>query len=429
QELRKRAAKLGVKYVHLTSPELEKARNYLINHFNTVFGEAPLTLGYISREQLANKDYMREQVILLTEQLNNHYGYNYTTIKALRRLLDQILRLGSQFEELGTMSNQLVTNDYVQIKELGYSDCIFSLSQREDDLGLKPGTLLNTAMATINQLFLAIALELDMPFANKIELFNEDRFLNILIKKTKHTLEELTQEHKAKSEDVDLPLKIVLKQDKLVFLINLRNALLMNTENEQALATLKSTLLDTLFSASLHKQLKKSGIKPPISEHYTNELSTMYQSNKAQMLSLSLGVIDATFERFIATFKKNRQADYILVFKGQEMLAKFKALVPKGRPEVKRYLDKITAQLLNEKSDINARAALVKKLPDDLLFNSYLGSMEGGPSFLTRFKQYIERICASLYLSILTGKGFFDTYNKRKLDQTIENIEVMATLT
>ena len=450
KDLRKRAAKLATKYVHLASPEIEKQRGKLKAQFSSIYGPESEKVGSLSREQLYDEEYMRREIARLNDVLNKKYEHNWTTftalnlilyplewvwtqveetadnIKTTKTILDQTLRVGAQLEEVGDNINTIITGEYIKLKDIAYEEILFRLSQRENDLGLKAGVLFKPAMATVNQFFLAVALELDMPFEKKIELFDEARFINLVLEKTQNELNELEKEYKTKPQDIDLPLRINLTKDKISFLKESLTLAQKQSNTIEVMDTLKSTLLDNQFEVNVRKQLKKTGLERPISDHYRYALYEKYKQNKASILALNNKEIDAKLNTLMQEFKEQSLADYLFVSKGHKMLEKLSNALPKRHIEVKNYLDGITDELMNEDTPIEKRAARIISLPDNKTFNRYVDSVDDVPDFiitLKRLYQLVERYVSSLYKYAFAGADFWQVYNQKKLNQTIENVE------
>ncbi|HAU1881767.1 TPA: SdhB, partial [Legionella pneumophila] len=210
----KKTAKLGVKYAHLASPQLEKGRAYLSSRYKSAFGQQPKVIRSFTREQLANEEFMDAEISRLKRTLEEQYGFNIATIKVFLALLEQIQRAGAQAAEVAGMVNTLVTYDFPKIKENAYRDLLTKLSQEEDYLNLKPGTLINPAMAAVNQLFLSAALELDMPFSKKLSILDDTTYVNILIRQTESDLQTLKKKLSEDPSNHEIAFEIEIKNDK-----------------------------------------------------------------------------------------------------------------------------------------------------------------------------------------------------------------------
>ncbi|MFA6303627.1 MAG: hypothetical protein WC627_10935 [Legionella sp.] len=423
RELRQRAAKLTTKYAYLATPELENARLAFIEMFPTVFSNRPDTLAFLTKEEFADEEYMEAEISRLTKVFSEKYGYNFATSAAFYNLFKQILRVGSEFEEFGSMVNQLVSDDYVKIKDQAYEELIFRISQREDDLGWKAGSILDTTITTVNELFLSVALELDMPFTYKYELYNQTRYLKLLQKKVEQDLVALNALQKIKPTDVDLPLKINLKQDKLTHIKKHIVAVEKELEKPDVTKNTRSLLLDNLFKVALRKQLKKMGLESPIIEQYSTNISDFYNSNKEELLQLEDAAIDGRLNNLLTTYRKNHQQHYVLTSRTYQMLTKFSKSLPNKYTNVKNYTVTLANTLSNPKIEITLRADLVLYLPQDKNFNRYINSVEGGPNFLTKLLQFIERVVSSAFKSLTTHSDFLSLYQHKRFNQTLENLE------
>ncbi|KTC83555.1 hypothetical protein [Legionella cincinnatiensis] len=412
----KKAAKLGIKYAHLASPELERARAYLNSRYKKVFGEQPEVVRAYTRKELANKKLMQNEVIRMKEILDNYYGLNIATGRALLGLLKQIQRVGAQTAEIASMVNVLVKNDFPQIKEDSYKELIVKLSQEEDYLCLKPGTLVNPAMAALNQFFLSVALELDMPFSKKLALIDEERYINIILNTTQNEIKELDDKLRKDPSNPEILLNIRVKKDKVTFLKQ-QIQLLKDNDAEKT----KSALLDVQFEIILRDHLFKTTIKEPIIQEYEKLVREHYTKNKAQFLSVE--ECPAEVVKSLQQFQKDNIADYLLVYEAYDRLHKFSLKLPEKNKDLKDYIGRINQILINKDIPIEKRALTAKSLPNDANFIKKLRSADHGISFLKKFKQFLVIITSSVVEAIKTGGNLVSIYRQKLMEQSIKNIE------
>ncbi|VEB37326.1 protein SdhB [Legionella sainthelensi] len=412
----KKAAKLGIKYAHLASPELERARAYLNSKYKKVFGEQPEVVRAYTREELANKELMQDEVIRMKEILDNYYGLNITTGRVLLDLLKQIQRVGAQTAEIANMINVLVKDDFSQIKEDSYKELIVRLSQEEDYLCLKPGTLINPAMAALNQFFLSVALELDMPFSKKLALIDEERYINIILNETQHEIKELEQKLNKDPSNPEISLNISVRKDKVAFLKQQVELL-----KEQDIEKTKSALLDVQFEVILRDHLFKTTIKEPIIQEYEKLVRAHYTKNKAQFLSVD--ECSAAVVKSLEQFQKNNIANYLLVSEAYDRLHKFSLKLPEKNKDLQDHIERINNILINKEIPIEKRALKAKSLPHDAHFIQKLRAADTGTSFLKKFKQFLVIITSSVVESIKTGGNLVSIYRQKLMEQSIKNIE------
>lgn len=411
-----RGLRLGVKYAHLASPPLEQARNYLRNRYPHIYGEQATEIRSFSRDELASDAFMRAEIERLNKALDDGSFLNTNKSRVIIDLTKQLLRVGAQAGELADMVNQLVTEDYVQIKENAYRDLIIPLSQEEDYLCLKPGTLLDSAMLAMNQLFISAALELEMPFKKKLDLFDEAYFIDMLIKQTEQDLKLLLNEQESNPTDKDLPLKILIKQDKLIVLRQQKELFKAQDVDE-----IKSTLLDAQFEVYLRVVLKSSYLNQPLIKQYENEMRKTYKANKEQLLvAKDSGV---SLLALLQNTEEKKIEHYLLVDKAYNKLEKFSIGLPLKNQDLKEYIKGITTELINEELPIEKRSELVKGLPRNKEFIDKICSADEGTGFLKRFTQFIERFTKSVAKSVRTGANIIDVYYQLKIEQKMENIE------
>lgn len=412
----KKAAKLGVKYSYLASPELEKARNYLRSRYQDVFGPQPNVVRSLSREQLGDEKYMQAELNRLKDALERNYGFNFTTAKVLFNLIGQIQRAGAQTAEIVGMVNTLVTEDFSKVKENNYKELMVKLSQEEDYLCLKPGTLLNPAMAAINQVFLSAALELDMPFNKKLSILDDAKYVQIILDETQQELHSLEQALANDSSNHELLFNINVKKDKISHLQQ-QIDLFKTKDMEQT----KSSLLDLQFEVILRDHLEKTTIKSPIIQQYEREVRNHYNQNKTQFLSVEECAQE--IQTSLDKFQKDNIANYLIVYESYIRLHKFSLKLPEKHQDLKTYIDGIKSNLVDKEIPIEQRALKAKSLPNDPVFIKKLSSAAEGISFLKKFKQFFQIISSSIYEAIKTGGNLVYIYRQKQMEQSIKNIE------
>ncbi|HBD7469038.1 TPA: Dot/Icm T4SS effector SdhB [Legionella pneumophila] len=417
----KKAAKLGVKYAHLASPQLEKARAYLSSRYRNTFGQQPKAIRSLTREQLANEEFMSAEISRLKEALEEKYGFNLSTIKVILDLLEQIQRAGAQAAEVAGMVNTLVTYDFPKIKENAYRDLLTKLSQEEDYLNLKPGTLINPAMAAVNQLFLSAALELDMPFSKKLSILDDTTYINILVRQTESDLQTLKTKLSEDPSNHEIAFEIEIKNDKLVFLRQ-QMALLEDKNPNQT----RNVLLDMQFEVSLRNHLVYTTLKAPIAQEYEQIAREYYKKNKNRFLYAD----DCSKELLqgLKEFEKKHLPDHLIVFEAYDRLRLFSAKLPPKNQDVKEYIENINRELQNRDIPIGQRAIKVKSLPNDAVFIEKLSSADKGTHFLRKFMQFITIITASITEAIKTGGSLIYIYRQKQMEQSIKNIEKSINL-
>ena len=412
----RKAIKLGVKYAYLASPELEKARKYLNSRYENVFGQQPSIVRAFTRNQLANDAFMSAEIRRLKLVLNESFGFNIPTAQAILKLVDQIQRAGSQASEVAGMVNILVTDDFIQIKKNNYEELISKLSQEEDYLCLKPGTLINPAMAGINQICLSAALELDMPFSKKLSLLDDAVFINIIISQTNKDLEALNIEQQREPLNTQLALKIAIKKDKISFL---KQQIELFAEKD--LNATKNALLDMQFEVYLRDHLINTTIREPIVLEYERIVRKHYNDNKAHFLSADDCTKDLT--QAIQYVEKNNVANYLIVSEAYTRLYKFSLKLPAKNQDVKDYIDGINKELINGDIPIEQRALKVKSLPNDSIFIQKLSSADNGTHFLRKFIQFLAIITSSIKDAITKNISIIYIYKQKIMEQAIKNIE------
>lgn len=411
-----RGLKLGVKYLHVASPQIERARALLLTKYGYAFDPQPLGFRSYTREQLADKTFMLDEVTRLNKMLDTAGYFDLKKANVIFDVAQQVMRVGAQAGELAGMVNKLITDEYVHIKEASYRDFITALSREEDYLCLKPGTLINQGMTLLNQLFLSAALELDMPFNEKLKLLDDAHYINIVVEQAKDDLNELEVQLDTDPLNAELALNIAIKKDKILFLN--QQVELHRTKDFKAM---KSSLLDIQFEILLRDTLFKSFLNKPIIEQYEHAIRKQYVENKLWLLSAQDSGKELT--HLLGEFERKSIGDYLIVSKAIKKLITFGNGLPENNRYVKDYLRDLVASISNEELPINLRAEHVKSLPKDSTFVNTLSLAADGLGFLTRFKQFIERITQCIVEGITTGANIIARYYEIKLEQKMENIE------
>ncbi len=411
-----KAKRLGVKYLYLASPTLEETRKYLRSRYHDAFGEQPSIIRNYTRRQLSDEELMRGEISRLTEILQQHYGFNLTTVGLIVDVINQIQRVGTQTSEVVGMANKLVTNDYVKIKENAYRDFIFKISQEEDYLCLKPGTLVGPAMSIINELFLSAALEIDMSFDKKLSLLDEKRFLSVLIAETKKEITALKTEEGIEPNNKERAFEIKVKEDKLAFL-NEQLELFAEKDFDNT----KSVLLDIQFKVYLRDQLKGTTIKKPILDEYEKIVQDHYFANKKDFLAASDSA-DALYKS-MQDFEKEHVGDYLIVHEALCILQRFATKLPSHNQDLKDYIATINKELTDDSLLIGDRVTKIQSLPKDKEFLDKLSTADNGTGFLISIVQFLVRVASSIIDSIVTGKNIVYVYNQKKIEDLMHNIE------
>ncbi|KTC78393.1 hypothetical protein [Legionella brunensis] len=417
----RKATRLGIKYLYRASPSLEEARRYLQSRYSDVFGKQPPIIRGYTRQHLADEKLMHSEISRLKLALQEHYGFNLTTVGVFVDLIQQIQRVGAQTSEVVGMVNQLVTNDYLKIKEDAYKNIITQLSREEDYLCLKPGTLINPAMFIVNQLFLSAALELDMPFNKKMSILDDKIFLNQIVIDTEREIKDLRIALQQEPSNKEIEFKIKIKEDKLLFL---NDKIKLFASQEDTRKT-KSALLDMQFETYLRDKLKGTPIIKPLLDQYEKAVRAHYKRDKDSFLAAA----DCAQELYdsIQNFERGNVGNYLIVNEAYSMLHKFSLKLPPQNQELKNYIDAINAELIHENSSIEMRAQKVQSLPNDSQFIAKLSMADEGTSFLMKFTQFLERVTLSIIDAIATGKNVISLYNQAKMKHLMQNIEKTLT--
>ncbi|KTD61275.1 hypothetical protein [Legionella shakespearei] len=452
-----RGLKLGVKYAHLASPPLEQARQYLIKRYPHAYGEQANEVRSFNREELASDAFMRQEIDRINELLDGSSVFNTNKPEAMINLGKQLLRVGAQAGELADMANQILTKNYIEIKENAYRDLIIPLSQEEDYLCLKPGTLLEPGMLGVNQLFVSAALELEMPFKQKLDLFDDAHFVEMLVKQSEQDLQALLKEQEINPNDKNLELKILIKQDKLTYLRQQDCMLLKQAEQDlvallkeqelnpedkdielkirakqeqltslrhkklQDAEEIKSTLLDAQFEVYLRTILKNSYLTQPLIQQYEVEMREVYRKNKGHLLTTEDSGLSLL--ELLRSTEKQKIADYLLVDKAYNKLNRFSLGLPPKNQDLIDYIGHLNTQLTDSETPIGLRAKQVKGLPRDSEFMEKICSADEGTGFFKRFTQFVERFTTCIARSAKTNLTIVDAYYQIKMEQKMGNIE------
>ncbi|MBL7478875.1 SdhB [Legionella bononiensis] len=411
-----RGLKLGAKYLHAASPQLEKARAYLSEKYSFTFAGQRAELRNFSRAQLANPEFMQNEATRLNELLNDEKLFTVENYRVIKELSKQLFRVGAQTGEIAGMLNTLVTHEYRTIKEVAYKEYLLKLSQEEDYLCLKPGTLLNQGILTVNQFFLSVALELNMSLEDKLALVDEGHFLNILLEQTQKDLEHLEMKIKLMPSSPEFEIEIAIKKDKI-------ELLKQQIESFEArdLKDIVGTLVDEQFEVELRKILVNSFLDSPIIQQYERAIRAFYDTNKPSIMEVS--DIGTELHDRLHAFDQQLVQHYMIVYQAHYRLNKFSSQLPPENQHVKDYIEGINNDLTNEQTPIEQRSQLVKSLPTNPTFVETIGSAVEGEGFLTKFKRFVERVVGSVREGLVTGANIISKYHEIKLEQQMRHIE------
>jgi hypothetical protein len=357
----------------------------------------------------------------LVRIFKERYGLNFGTGFGIRDLVSQFVRAEKQLNEMRTMGNRILTDDYMHVKKEMYKNIVFEISKLEHEFGLKSGFMIGPAMDFIDEMFLSAAYELDLPTKEKIQLFDKARYLNVLVREVKTELQTLKAQPRPHTVDLDMNIKTV--EDKLYYLNKQLLLVQIQNKDERRADEIKETLLDGLFEVNVRKHLEIFGFKSEIKNEYVAALTKEYESKKADLLKRqNLDVMDARLIDTMTAYRRAHEADFMTVDNGYWRLHKFNERIPKSKKQVKDYLDGILLELSDSKKLIKDRADFVKHLPHNADFNRILKSVEGGSHFLVKFARFVYRVIASLVESLKTGKSFLTVYRAKKQKETMDRI-------
>ncbi|WP_298626903.1 SdhB [uncultured Legionella sp.] len=413
-----RGLKLGIKYLHVASPQLERARSYLLAKYGHAFNPQPLGFRSFTREQLSDKKFMLSEVDRLNNLFDTAGYFDLKKATAVIGVAQQVMRVGAQAGELAGMVNKLIKDEYVHIKESSYKDYIAALSREEDYLCLKPGTLITQGMTLLNQLFLSAALELDMPFSEKLKLLDDAHYIKLVVEQIKDELILLEVQLKTDPLNAQLALNIAIKEDKIK-LLNEQIAL----HKTKDINAIRSSLLDIQFEVDLRDALYKSFLKTPILEQYERAIRKQYTDNDKRLDILNAEDSGKALSHLLDVFERNEIGNYLIVSKAIKKLVTFGNGLPEHNQYVKDYLNDLVAAISNEDIPIKERADYVKSLPTNQTFIDTLSLASDGLSFLVKFKQFIERITQCIIEGLTTGANIISRYYEIKLEQKMGNIE------
>lgn len=419
----RKATRLGVKYLYLVSPELEKAINFLRTRYPSAsYDKHPLTIHKYSREQLASNRWIETKMKKMQNDLKNNFGFNTTTINFIHDLIRQLQRSVTQSSELAGITNKLISNDYTKIKDKFYSEVIAKISHEEDYLCLQPGTLMTPVMTQINQLFLSAVLEIDMSFSQKMELLNESTYLKTLKAQTTSELKTLKDQLSIKGYDNELLFQISIKNDKLEFLnqhIHIHEAI----DIDQT----KSSLLDIQLEVYLRDHLSNLPLKEPFIEEYQAHLRKEYGTRTLHFSAIN-DMPDQLSEA-IESFEKTYIADYFLLDGICQRFNTLSSRLPEKDKDVAGYIRDLTTELSNPNIGLEDRLLKVKELPFNSLFVNQLNTLDQGLNFFTSIIQFIQCVITTLSESIKHRENFLVTWKKVKFEQLVDNIEKLQNKT
>ena len=302
----------------------------------------------------------------------------------------------------------------IHMKEIAYKEFLTKLSEQEDALCLKPGTLLRPSMTAVNQFFLSMVLEFDMPFDDKLSLLDEQKFIAILLAQTKSELKDLRLKQQLEPDNNELKLQIAIKTDKINFLS--AQSRLQAQKNPHRV---KRALLDDQFEVYLRDHMKNWGNKliDPFSKQYEDALQKAYaESSFANPNNLSAWVGD---------FQRKNFGYYWLASQGVERLARLQHVaISEKNNKVSDYLGSLIVSVKDGDIPIRARAQLIKELPNSINFNRMISTLSHGTTLRDKFKRFVEIAASSVVEAMTTGGNIFKIYQRRKTEKIIESIEM-----
>lgn len=396
--------------------------------FTNVFNEAAVQLDDVStRLKERYEAYVLsedEERVTDFETLSFSFGRDASAIGnnwILKKVYVDFANHMKQFERKVDKLGQEVKNA-PHMKQVVYGAFLVSLSQQEDALSLKPGTLLKPAMAAVTQFFLSMALEFNMPFKEKLELLNEQSFMKIISHASKSELNELELKFQTESGNSDLELQMAIKREKINFLAQ-QKALFA----QQDPLLVQRALLDSQFNVYLRKHMSESTgyLSSPLSEQYERALRAKYEKDSASIVKENPDALS----RWMTDFSRYHFADYWFVSKGAEQLGHLLEIARnEPKEDVCYYLEGLIASAKNENSHIELRMEMMKQLPHSASFNHQIGSLSNGMSHFDKFTQFIKIAVSSLVEALQTGDNVFQIYEKKKAADIIENIEKFHSL-
>ena len=396
--------------------------------FTNVFNEAAVQLDDVStRLKERYEAYVLsedEERVTDFETLSFSFGRDAAAIGnnwILKKVYVDFANHMKQFERKVDKLGQEVKNA-PHMKQVVYGAFLVSLSQQEDALSLKPGTLLKPAMAAVTQFFLSMALEFNMPFKEKLELLNEQSFMKIISHASKSELNELELKFQTEPGNSDLELQIAIKREKINFLAQ-QKALFA----QQDPLLVQRALLDSQFNVYLRKHMSESTgyLSSPLSEQYERALRAKYEKDSASIVKENPDALS----RWMTDFSRYHFADYWFVSKGVEQLGHLLEIARnESKEDVCYYLEGLIASAKNENSHIELRMEMMKQLPHSASFNRQIGSLSNGMSHFDKFKQLIKTAVSSVVEALQTGDNVFQIYEKKKAADIIENIEKFHSL-
>ncbi|KTD79349.1 hypothetical protein [Legionella waltersii] len=360
-----------------------------------------------------------EEAVLPTQDINE--------VLELKDIVQQLSEMLVKLKMKGAESNAKLINQLIEFKKRAYGEALYNLSKLEDELYLKPGTLLDQGVEGINDLFKGVALELDnLPFELKLELADESNYLTLVKERTEQEIGAIKKNLEQSPEDKNLLLQLDLKKDKIDYLDGkLKNAPKGDIR--------KSELLDAQFNVLIKRAVSEYQFNTPeIKIEYERAFKVFYQANKNELLAKDAKHIDQALGQMIEQFKQENNANYFLVDKTIKKLMAFQRLLPgeeKQNKDIKNYINKQLLFLIGTNEDgqlgissITDRVQFIKELPKNSEFKENIYSVNTGSNFFNEINVLLKTFKFIVEKGVKSFSEISTIYHENKIKEIVHSL-------
>jgi hypothetical protein len=331
---------------------------------------------------------------------------NNTPIKELAK---QLFIIGKQIRELNQMGGQIIQKDYSAIKKQAYKDILIPIVKLENELGFKAGALVQPAMKLINNLFLTTALEIEMPFTEKMKLLDEKPFVDILVQQIELNIEAITDT----TSDAQLQKNIIQDQFELFEGISSTLTTLQTVE-------CKNLLLNGIVELTIWKQIQELELHNPVAVQYQTAMLQLYDKEKSEFVNMGTEEVEKSLQIFLEDSKKSIEVNYIIVDKASNLLRQLLERLD-AESEQHQEIKLVKQELDNPDLSIAERSQKVMGLVENKQFKSTIESLNDGSGFWTAFVTLIESFKKFFKGGSVTNSGTM----KNDLNQIVNELDVI----
>ncbi|MCW8451687.1 hypothetical protein [Legionella quinlivanii] len=421
----------GVDGLFAASAYVADKQQQLADYFGLEVDKGRKFKGY-TREQLANPETMKKEADKILRGLEKlSEGSQVGGLWKSKGLLAQLKRFGEQMGELGATVGDIATAKAGTLKTQLYQGVLAEISRMEDDLYLKPGTMLLPTMQKLNVFFESMLSELDLPYEDKLAIIQQDQFMTILKAETASRMAQLNDDlNKASSpqEKTDIEFKMQALSNKLSYLNEVGNAY------SEDYSERKGKILDSEFEKLLSKVYipaivqSGKGLNEPFKTQYINELRTYYKNNRDKLISEgqadSLSMDD--LKMGLDNIQTNQYKAYRFVDNVTHIINDHMSKIKPGEnKDLSEFGEKLVDKFRDPAVPINMRYNEAKNLENNSQFKEIAAKSSKGLGLLYALKSFFRSVSYVLSQSIMHKMSMRESYQAYKEIQKIQRGEAL----